>query len=387
MASNIVNNLNDKQKQSVSLADGINALILAGAGSGKTRVLTHRIHYLVSEKNVHVDNILAVTFTNKAANEMKERLTDLLRRPIGRMWVGTFHSIAHRILRSHAIEANLSPNFQILDSQDQFRIIKRIMKENSIDEAKFPVRRVQWFVNQQKDEGLSAAEIDPSHNYFVKQSAKIFDLYEKHCQVNDLVDFAGLLLRTYQLLSDNQTILANYQEKFKYILIDEFQDTNRIQYEWIKLLYSAQNRLFCVGDDDQSIYGWRGAKIENIQKIESDFNPIEVIKLEQNYRSTGNILSASNALIANNNNRLEKSLWTETADGELVRCINAVSETEEAQYVITKIESQFNQGRNLDECAILYRSNAQSRVFEETLIKHNIDYKIYGGLRFLSEPR
>ena len=382
MASNIVNNLNDKQKQSVSLADGINALILAGAGSGKTRVLTHRIHYLVSEKNVHVDNILAVTFTNKAANEMKERLTDLLRRPIGRMWVGTFHSIAHRILRSHAIEANLSPNFQILDSQDQFRIIKRIMKENSIDEAKFPVRRVQWFVNQQKDEGLSAAEIDPGHNYFVKQSAKIFDLYEKHCQVNDLVDFAGLLLRTYQLLSDNQTILANYQEKFKYILIDEFQDTNRIQYEWIKLLYSAQNRLFCVGDDDQSIYGWRGAKIENIQKIESDFNPIEVIKLEQNYRSTGNILSASNALIANNNNRLEKSLWTETGDGELVDVFNARSETEEAQYVIAKIESQFNQGRNLDECAILYRSNAQSRVFEETLIKHNIDYKIYGGLRF-----
>ena len=382
MASNIADNLNEKQKQSVSLGDGINALILAGAGSGKTRVLTHRIHYLVSEKNIHVDNILAVTFTNKAANEMKERLTDLLRRPIGRMWVGTFHSIAHRILRSHAIEANLSPNFQILDSQDQFRIIKRIMKENSIDEVKFPVRRVQWFVNQQKDEGLSAAEIDPGHNYFVKQSAKIFDLYENHCQVNDLVDFAGLLLRTYQLLNNNQTILANYQEMFKYILIDEFQDTNRIQYEWIKLLYSAQNRLFCVGDDDQSIYGWRGAKIENIQKIESDFNPIEVIKLEQNYRSTGNILSASNALIANNNNRLEKSLWTETGDGELVDVFNARSETEEAQYVIAKIESQFNQGRNLNECAILYRSNAQSRVFEETLIKHNIDYKIYGGLRF-----
>jgi DNA helicase-2/ATP-dependent DNA helicase PcrA len=382
MASNIVDNLNDKQKQSVTLGDGINALILAGAGSGKTRVLTHRIHYLVLEKNVHVDNILAVTFTNKAANEMKERLTDLLRRPIGRMWVGTFHSLAHRILRSHAIEVNLSPNFQILDSQDQFRIIKRIMKENSIDEAKFPVRRVQWFVNQQKDEGLSAAEIDPGHNYFVKQSAKIFDLYEKHCQVNDLVDFAGLLLRTYQLLNDNQTILANYQEKFNHILIDEFQDTNRIQYEWIKLLYSNQNRLFCVGDDDQSIYGWRGAKIENIQKIESDFSPIEVIKLEQNYRSTGNILSASNALIANNNNRLEKSLWTETGDGELIDVFNARSETEEAQYVVAKIESQFNQGRSLNECAVLYRSNAQSRVFEETLIKHNIAYKIYGGLRF-----
>ncbi len=382
MASIIVDNLNNKQKQSVTLGSGINALILAGAGSGKTRVLTHRIHYLVLEKNIHVDNIIAVTFTNKAANEMKERLTDLLRRPIGRMWVGTFHSLAHRILRGHAIEANLSPNFQILDSQDQFRIIKRIMKENSIDESKFPVRRVQWFINQQKDEGLTAAEIDPGHNYFVKQSAKIFDSYEKYCQANDLVDFAGLLLRTYQLLNNNESILNQYQEKFKHILIDEFQDTNRIQYEWIKLLYNEQSCLFCVGDDDQSIYGWRGAKIENIQKIETDFNPIEVIKLEQNYRSTGNILNASNALIANNNKRLEKSLWTETDKGNPVDIFNAKTETEEAQYVVAKIESQFSQGRNLNECAVLYRSNAQSRIFEEILIKHNLAYRIYGGLRF-----
>ena len=374
--------LNEKQQRSVNLDEETNALILAGAGSGKTRVLTHRIHYLVSEKNVHVDNILAVTFTNKAANEMKERLTDLLRRPIGRMWVGTFHSIAHRILRSHAIEANLSPNFQILDSQDQFRIIKRIMKENSIDEAKFPVRRVQWFINQQKDEGLTAAEIDSGHNYFVKQSTKIFDVYEKHCQVNDLVDFAGLLLRTYQLLNDNQTILTNYQEKFKYILIDEFQDTNRIQYQWLKLLHTQQNHIFSVGDDDQSIYGWRGAKIENIQKIENDFKPIKVIKLEQNYRSTGNILSASNALIANNNNRLEKSLWTESVDGDLINVFNARTETEEAQYVVGAIKSQFNQGRSLNECAILYRSNAQSREFEHSLREQNLNYRIYGGLRF-----
>ena len=374
--------LNEKQQQSVNLDEETNALILAGAGSGKTRVLTHRIHYLVSEKNNHVDNILAVTFTNKAANEMRERLGDLLRRPIGRMWVGTFHSLAHRLLRTHPIEANLSSNFQILDAQDQFRIVKRLMKENAIDETKFPIKKVQWFINQQKDEGLSPQEIDSGYNYFVKQSAKIFELYEKYCQANDLVDFAGLLVKSYELLKNNKSLLEHYQKRFHHILIDEFQDTNRIQYEWIKLLHTQQNHIFCVGDDDQSIYGWRGAKIENIQKIENDFKPIKVIKLEQNYRSTGNILSASNALIANNHNRLEKSLWTQSGDGELINVFNARSEIEESRFVVGEVENQFNQGRNLSECAILYRSNAQSRVFEESLINRNIAYKIYGGLRF-----
>ena len=378
----IVDGLNEKQQQSVALDEDINALILAGAGSGKTRVLTHRIHYLVSTKNYHVDDILAVTFTNKAANEMKERLSDLLRRPIGRMWVGTFHSLAHRLLRTHPIEANLSPTFQILDAQDQFRIIKRLMKENGVDETKFPIKKVQWFINQQKDEGILPHEIDAGYNFFVKQSAKVFDLYEKHCQVNDLVDFAGLLVKSYGLLKNNQSLLEHYQNKFRHILVDEFQDTNRIQYQFIKILHNQSNHVFCVGDDDQSIYGWRGAKIENIQKIENDFKPIQVIKLEQNYRSTGNILSASNALIANNQNRLEKSLWTESGDGDLINVLNARTETEEAQYVVGEIQTQFNQGRNLDECAILYRSNAQSRVFEESLIKQNLNYRIYGGLRF-----
>ena len=374
--------LNEKQQQSVALSEDINALILAGAGSGKTRVLTHRIHYLVSEKNHHVDDILAVTFTNKAANEMKERLSDLLRQPVGRMWFGTFHSIAHRILRTHPTEANLSPTFQILDAQDQFRIVKRIMKENSIDETKFPIKKVQWFINQQKDEGINPQNIDAGYNFFVKQSAKIFDLYEKHCQANDLVDFAGLLVKSFELLKNNQNLLGHYQNKFKHILVDEFQDTNRIQYQFIKILHNESNHIFCVGDDDQSIYGWRGARIENIQKIENDFKPIEVIKLEQNYRSTGNILSASNALIANNQNRLEKSLWTDSGDGDLINVFNARTETEESQYVVSEIQSQFNQGRNLSECAILYRSNAQSRVFEESLINRNISYRIYGGLRF-----
>ena len=378
----IVDGLNEKQQQSVALDEDINALILAGAGSGKTRVLTHRIHYLVSTKNYHVDDILAVTFTNKAANEMKERLSDLLRRPIGRMWIGTFHSLAHRLLRTHPIEANLSPTFQILDAQDQFRIIKRLMKENGVDETKFPIKKVQWFINQQKDEGILPHEIDAGYNFFVKQSAKVFDLYERHCQVNDLVDFAGLLVKSYGLLKNNQSLLEHYQNKFRHILVDEFQDTNRIQYQFIKILHNQTNHVFCVGDDDQSIYGWRGAKIENIQKIENDFKPIQVIKLEQNYRSTGNILSASNALIANNQNRLEKSLWTESGDGDLINVLNARTETEEAQYVVGEIQTQFNQGRNLDECAILYRSNAQSRVFEESLIKQNLNYRIYGGLRF-----
>ena len=378
----IANGLNEKQHQSVTLSEDINALILAGAGSGKTRVLTHRIHYLVSEKNHHSDDILAVTFTNKAANEMKERLSELLYQPIGRMWVGTFHSLAHRLLRTHAIDANLSPTFQILDAQDQYRIIKRLMKENSIDESKFPIRKVQWFINQQKDEGIEPQSIDAGYNFFVKQSAKVFDLYEKHCQANDLVDFAGLLVKSYELLKNNQNLLGHYQSKFKHILVDEFQDTNRIQYQFIKILHNENNHIFCVGDDDQSIYGWRGARIENIQKIENDFKPIEVIKLEQNYRSTGNILSASNALIANNQNRLEKSLWTESGDGDLINVFNARTETEESHYVVSEIENQFNQGRNLSECAILYRSNAQSRVFEEALIRRNIHYRIYGGLRF-----
>ena len=382
ISPSMADELNEKQQQSVALKEDVNALILAGAGSGKTRVLTHRIHYLVSTKNYHVDDILAVTFTNKAANEMKERLSELLRRPIGRMWVGTFHSLAHRLLRTHPVEANLSPTFQILDAQDQFRIVKRLMKENGVDETKFPIKQVQWFINKQKDEGILPHQINAEHNYFVKQSAKIFDLYEKYCQASDLVDFAGLLVKSYELLKNNQSLLDHYQKKFRHILVDEFQDTNRIQYQWIKLLHDQHNHIFCVGDDDQSIYGWRGARIENIQKIENDFKPIKVIKLEQNYRSTGTILSASNALIANNPNRLEKSLWTKSGDGELINVFNARTETEEAQYVVSEVENQFNQGRNLSECAILYRSNAQSRVFEESLINRNIAYRIYGGLRF-----
>jgi len=380
--SEILDGLNDKQRQSVILDNDKNALILAGAGSGKTRVLTHRIAYLVTQKNIHTDSILAVTFTNKAALEMRERLGLQLRRPIRNMWVGTFHGISHRMLRAHYVEANLSNQFQILDSQDQFRIIKRLMKENQIDESKYPVKKIQWYINQQKDEGIRPEAIDAGYNYFIKQSLKVFDLYERHCTSNDLIDFAELLIRSYELLKLNPELLSHYHNRFKHILIDEFQDTNTIQYKWIKLLSSEQNKLFCVGDDDQSIYGWRGAKIENIQKLEKDFRPIQTIRLEQNYRSTGNILSASNALITNNTNRLGKSLWTDSGDGEKIDVFEARTEIDESDFVINSIQKLLDGGISASHCAILYRSNAQSRAFEERLIKYNIPYIIYGGLRF-----
>ncbi|CAC9580133.1 ATP-dependent DNA helicase UvrD/PcrA (EC 3.6.4.12) [uncultured Gammaproteobacteria bacterium] len=380
--SEITNGLNDKQHQSVALGDAQNALILAGAGSGKTRVLTHRIAYLVTQKNIHTDSILAVTFTNKAAAEMRERLGALLRRPIQSMWVGTFHGLAHRLLRTHYEKAGLSSGFQILDAQDQFRIVKRLMKENNIDESKFPVRKVQWFINQQKDEGIRAQDVDAGYNFFIKKSLEVLVLYEAHCRANDLIDFAELLVRSYELLKNNTELLEHYQTRFSHILVDEFQDTNTVQYKWIHQLFTGKNNVFCVGDDDQSIYGWRGAKIENITKLETDFAPIQTIRLEQNYRSTGNILAASNALIANNSNRMGKSLWTDTGDGELINVYEARTETDEADYVIRSIKKLIKDGGTASDCAILYRSNAQSRVFEESLIKHNIPYIIYGGLRF-----
>jgi len=313
---------------------------------------------------------------------MRERLSMLLRRPIMSMWVGTFHGLAHRLLRTHYVQANLTQQFQILDQQDQFRIIKRLMKENNIDEAKFPVRKIQWFINQQKDEGIHPADIDAGYNYFIKQGIKVFEIYEDHCKANDLIDFAELLVRSYELLKNNVELLSHYQNRFKHVLVDEFQDTNTVQYQWIKLLSTNDNQVFCVGDDDQSIYGWRGAKIENIQKLEIDFHPIQTIRLEQNYRSTGNILGASNALIANNSNRLGKSLWTDSGAGDPIDVFEARTETDEADFVVSSIQKLLDEGASPNECAILYRSNAQSRAFEERLIKYNVPYIIYGGLRF-----
>ncbi len=380
--SEIINELNSEQSQAVILDSTQSALIIAGAGSGKTRVLTHRIAYLVTQKNINMDSILAVTFTNKAANEIRERLNMLLVRPVRSMWVGTFHGLAHRLLRAHSVEANLNPQFQILDQQDQFRIIKRLMKENNIDKNQLPVRKVQWFINQQKNEGIHISDIDAGYNYFNKKSLEVFTLYEKHCNDNDLIDFAELLVRSYELLKNNLALLSHYQTHFKHILVDEFQDTNTIQYKWIKLLFNGNNKVFCVGDDDQSIYGWRGAKIENINKLKKDFAPLRTIRLEQNYRSTGNILKASNALITRNSNRISKTLWTNSSDGELIDLYEARTEIDEADFVINAIQKHINDGILANECAILYRSNSQSRAFEERLIKYNIPYIIYGGLRF-----
>ena len=374
--------LNEKQIYSVTLKNNTNALILAGAGSGKTKVLTHRIKYLISEKRYDIDSILAVTFTNKAAKEMRNRLSELLLRPVDRIWVGTFHSIAHRILRAHPIEAGLAADFQIIDQKDQYMIIKRLMKEHSIDENILAIRKAQWFINKHKEQGIEPDEIEAGYDFFIKKSIEIFTIYNNYCQENDLLDFAGLLLKNYQLLKNNHSLLAYYRNKFKNILIDEFQDTNNIQYKWIKILYH-NNNVFFVGDEDQSIYGWRGANIENIQKAVKDFQPMEIIKLEQNYRSTGNILSAANAVIANNNNRIKKSLWTQSGDGDLINVYNATTEYEEAQYVVDIIKNNSIGSQNdLGNNAILYRSNAQSRIFEEILIKEKLEYSIYGGLRF-----
>ena len=375
--------LNEKQKQSVTLSEDTSALILAGAGSGKTRVLTHRIHYLVSEKNYYSDDILAVTFTNKAANEMKERLSELLYQPIGRMWVGTFHSLAHRLLRAHAIDANLSPTFQILDAQDQFRIIKRLMKENGVDETKFPIRKVQWFINQQKDEGLQPHNIDAGYNFFVKQSTKIFDLYEKHCQANDLIDFAGLLMKSYELLKNNSSLLEHYQNKFKHILVDEFQDTNRIQYQFIKILHNENNHIFCVGDDDQSIYGWRGADINNILNFQNTYHDAKIVKLEENYRSTQNILDAAWSVVSRNKNRADKKLWTKNSEGDSINILKSYNERDEAIKIISDISKIKNDNDiSYNKFLILYRTNAQSRVIEDALIKNGILYNIVGGVKF-----
>jgi DNA helicase-2/ATP-dependent DNA helicase PcrA len=298
------------------------------------------------------------------------------------MWVGTFHSISHRLLRENYKKANLVSDFQILDSQDQFRIIKRIAKEQNIDEANTPIKQLQGFINKQKNKATRAIHINAKDDYHLQINLRIFELYEEYCDANNLVDFAELLLRSYELLQNNPDILQYYQSHFKYILIDEFQDTNTIQYSWIKSFYSGKNIVFCVGDDDQSIYGWRGAKIENIKKFKNDFKPINIAYLEQNYRSTGNILKASNALIKNNNGRMDKSLWTDSENGELIEVFQAKDEANEADFIVNKIIKYADKGIPKNQFAILYRSNAQSRIFEETLIKYDIPYTIYGGLKF-----
>ncbi len=374
--------LNDAQCQAVAAPLG-RQLVLAGAGSGKTRVLVHRIAFLIQFLGASPYSILSVTFTNKAAAEMRQRIEQMLGQSPAGMWVGTFHGLAHRILRAHWQEAGLSENFQILDSDDQQRLVKRVIRELGLDEQRWPAKQAQWFINGQKDEGLRPKNIQPGGDLFLATMLKIYEAYEAACARAGVIDFSELLLRALDLWRDHPGVLEHYQRRFRHILVDEFQDTNAVQYAWLRFLAKGGESLMVVGDDDQSIYGWRGAKIENIQQFSSDFPDTQLIRLEQNYRSTAGILKAANALIANNNGRLGKELWTEGSDGEPISLYAAFNEHDEARYVVESIEAALRKdGLKRSEIAILYRSNAQSRVLEEALLREKIPYRIYGGQRF-----
>ncbi len=380
--SHIIDSLNDAQREAVT-AQNDHLLVLAGAGSGKTRVLVHRIAWLMQVDRVPPTGILAVTFTNKAAKEMRFRIEEMMHIPSRGLWFGTFHGIAHRLLRAHWKDAGLPENFQVLDSDDQLRLIKRVMREAQIDESQFPPKQAQWFISSQKDEGLRADHIQENPgDHFTSTMLKVYRRYEQLCQQSGLVDFGELLLRSHELWLHRPELLAHYQQRFQHILVDEFQDTNTIQYAWLQVLAGNRVPLTVVGDDDQSIYGWRGARIENIQQYQRDFPNARLVRLEQNYRSTQLILKAANSVIANNRGRLGKELWTDGVEGEPISLYAAFNEQDEANYIADSISAWVNEGNLRSEAAILYRSNAQSRVLEESLMHHGIPYRVYGGLRF-----
>lgn len=377
----LIGALNERQREAV-MAPPAHRLVLAGAGSGKTRVLVHRIAWLVAVEEVSPFSILAVTFTNKAAAEMRQRIEQMIDGPTDRLWVGTFHGIAHRLLRMHFKEAKLDQNFQILDSDDQQRMLKRIIKGMNLDDTQWPARMAAAFINGNKDEGRRPDHLPEQGDFTHQTLMKIYRAYEEQCQRSSLVDFAELLLRAHELCRDNDQVLTHYRRRFQHILVDEFQDTNTLQYAWIRLLAGDTGKVFVVGDDDQSIYSWRGAKIDNMIKFSRDFTGAETIRLEQNYRSTGNILGGSNALIAKNSGRLGKELWTDGSSGEAIEVYSAFNDYDEVDYVIARIKGWINEGGRRQEAAILYRSNAQSRVFEEGLLRAEMPYRVYGGLRF-----
>jgi len=376
----ILAGLNPEQRQAVTLP-AQSALVLAGAGSGKTRVLTTRIAWLISTGQASPHGVLAVTFTNKAAKEMVTRIAAMLPINTRGMWIGTFHGLCNRMLRAHYREANLPQTFQILDSADQLAAIKRLMKALNVDEEKYPPREMQWFIGGNKEQGLRAHEVE-AYDPYTQRKVEIFAEYDKQCQREGVVDFAELLLRCYELLQRNQQLREHYQARFRHILVDEFQDTNPLQYRWLKLLAGHENALFAVGDDDQSIYAFRGANVGNMQDLLSDFNIDSVIKLEQNYRSHGNILDAANTLISRNVNRLGKNLWTDAHKGEPLRVYEAPTDNDEARFIVEEIQQLQREGVNLSEIALLYRSNAQSRVLEHALVSAGLSYRVYGGLRF-----
>ncbi|GKS69327.1 ATP-dependent DNA helicase UvrD [Nitrosomonas sp. PY1] len=384
--SSLLSDLNPQQLEAITLPHQ-SALVLAGAGSGKTRVLTTRIAYLVQTGQASPHSVFAVTFTNKAAKEMLARITAMLPINPKGMWIGTFHGLSHRLLRTHFQDAGLPQAFQILDASDQLAFIKRLMKDLSVDEKKIAPRQLQWFINNAKEAGLRAAFVTVDDT-FSSRLLELYQVYEQQCYKAGVVDFAELLLRSYELLQRNQILCAHYRERFRHILIDEFQDTNTLQYQWIKLLAGVQAAqgvgaaVFAVGDDDQSIYAFRGANTGNMKEFERDFNISKIIKLEQNYRSHGNILDAANALIGNNANRLGKNLWTEEGKGEPVRAYNALSDFDEAAFVVDEVRALRAEGIALYDMALLYRSNAQSRILEHSLFNAAIPYRVYGGMRF-----
>lgn len=380
--SPLINDLNAAQREAVTAPLG-QQLVLAGAGSGKTRVLVHRIAWLHRIEHASPHSILSVTFTNKAAAEMRARIEDLLGINPAGMWVGTFHGLAHRLLRAHWQEAKLGEGFSILDSDDQQRLVKRVMRELGMDEKRWPPRQAQWFINSQKDEGLRPQHIQAQGDLFLQTMLQVYSAYEAACARANAVDFGELLLRSLELWRDNPSLLEHYQRRFRHLLVDEFQDTNAVQYAWLRLLAAPAASLMVVGDDDQSIYGWRGARIENIQQFSQDFPRTQTIRLEQNYRSTATILKAANHLISHNTERLGKDLWTDDSDGDPIRWYQAFNEYDEARYIVEVIEQALHNDRlKRSDIAILYRSNAQSRVLEEALLRAAVPYRIYGGQRF-----
>lgn len=379
--SHLLDPLNPAQRAAVA-ADPGHYLVLAGAGSGKTRVLTHRIAWLTQVLGVPTHGVFAVTFTNKAAGEMRARLQAQLPQGSRGMWVGTFHGIAHKWLRMHWQEAGLPESFQVLDSDDQLRLIKRVMADLEIDETRFPPRQATWWINAQKDEGRRPDNIQTSGDFLAQTFVRVYAAYEERCHRSGLVDFAELLLRAHELLRQQPALLAHYQQRFGHILVDEFQDTNAIQYAMVRVLAGERGQVFVVGDDDQAIYGWRGAKVENVQRFLRDYPGASTLRLEQNYRSTGTILAAANAVITHNPDRLGKQLWTAAGEGEPVDLYAAYNEIDEAQYVISRIAGWVRNGGSHGDCAVLYRSNAQSRALEEQLVLADMPYRVYGGLRF-----
>ena len=379
--SHLIDSLNDAQREAGCAPPG-HYLVLAGAGSGKTRVLTHRIGWLTEVEQVPPWAILAVTFTNKAAGEMRARLGALIPNGTQGLTVGTFHGIAHRLLRRHWAEAGLPESFQILDSDDQQRLVKRVVAGLGLDDAKFPPRQAAWQINSWKDEGKRPENIEHYDHPVTRTFVQIYQAYEDACRRAGLLDFAELLLRAHELWLKNPAVLEHYQHRWRYLLIDEFQDTNTLQYAWIRVLAGSAGQVFVVGDDDQAIYGWRGAKVENVQQFLKDFPGARTIKLEQNYRSTSTILKAANSLIARNGGRLGKQLWTAGDEGERIALYAAYNEQDEARFVVERIREYIDEHGDAKDCAILYRSNAQSRNFEEQLTQRNIPYRVYGGLRF-----